>query len=359
MTLTVQDAKTNKPCVLSTLSLTFFDLHAGKHGMQGDFITVDKFTDYSLDEETSVKVQKHADGSATFRGVAHGTGDDNPVDPMYTGPQQRKRAVSLTYKNTSNIGCVLTAGRESSRFVFVPLPSLDCTAQPRGDFRGHLRDLDWKPPLEVPVVAGRQEQFLRWLVQQGDNVDAGDELCHVRFSNGTNGFHKAPFGGTVRLLQSELEAEDEIDVRLSERTLAVISRARLPPLNASASGNDSTTVFQLKAGQVFVRWRSKLNSSMHPGSVVAEIQDMKGKHSKVHSNSSGILLARQEELREGDPMDLLSGGSLAVIGKMLPLDVERGEAPTLADPGLLFVAWTRSVNVFVEKGAEIATLKKT
>lgn len=357
VTLEVQNAKTNKQHMLSTLSLTIFDLNAGDKGTQGDSVTANGFWDYSLDEDTYVKVEQHADGRTTFEGLAHGTGDDNPFNLSYTGPQQRKRAVSLNYRDASKIGCTLTAGAGKSpgKFLLVPLPSLDCTSQPGGDFRGQLDDLDWRPPLEVPVVAGRQEKFLGWIVKQGNNVDAGDKICEVRLPDATIAYHKAPFAGFVKLLQVELKTGDDIDARLSERTLAVVSRASLPPLNASGTGSTIIAVHQ--HGLIFVRWRSKPKSFVRAGSVVAEVRDMNGRNHSVRSNSSGFFMARQDGLREGDPIDLITGGSLAEIGKLPPLDVEAGAAPTLAKPGLSFVAWTGSVSDWVEQGDEIATLK--
>lgn len=353
---TFEDVHTKKTLMLPQFSLTFFDLDADHSGIPRDVVTVGNFSEYHLASETVVEHWENQDGSTSFKGTTFGTGDDNPADPTFIGPQQKRRAVTLIFEEASEVTCTFQAkhGSEPQSFTFTGLAALPCARTAYGDLRPSLRDLDWIPPLQVPVAAGKNEKFLRWQVGLGDQVQKGDDLCAVQQGGpGVVKFYQAPFDGVVSGIQSELKKGEEIDSRLSEKTLVIITRSMLGKLDTSSPAEK---VVRAHPGEFFVKWCADLFTCVMEGQVIAEIRNKHGAKRQVHSPISGCVVARQN-LLEADPAELLEDGHLAVIGKLPPVPIQGGETPVIVPQGMYFQKWLHNGGDFVNKGDCIALVK--
>jgi len=94
------------------------------------------------------------------------------------------------------------------------------------------------------------------------------------------------------------------------------------------------------------------------GQAIAEMRNRRGVRREVHAPSSGIVLAQQSRLLEGDPAELLEDRCLAVVGRLPPVPVQGSEVPVTVEPGMYFQKWLHSGGDFVEKGDCIALLSR-
>jgi len=356
LTFTVQDTKSREPVVLPTFSLTFFDLGVDPiNNAQMQRVTLNNFWKFFLDEVTEVDVSKHNDGSTTFAAHTYLGSNHAIVDPKLVGTQRSQYAFSVVYRQASEVHCHLRAGPgdKPRLFTFAFSPSVLCPVK-TADIRPPLGDLDWKPPLEVPVTAGPGEIFLRWLVQKGDTVRKGDEICSVKSLGGSVETHKAPCDGIVQEMQVSLQAFDQLDARLSEKTLAVIGRFKMNALELPHAGAHVAVAQQRT---FFVRYAVKLHDLIRAGTVVAITRDDVGRPVEVRSPVGGLVLKLQQWIAEGDPVELAPDRTLAVIGYLLPLEVQGGETPVVAPHGVSFARWHLKKGDLVEKGKTVCFVR--
>jgi predicted deacylase len=197
---------------------------------------------------------------------------------------------------------------------------------------------------------------MRWLVKKGDTVRKGDEICSVKKLGGNVETHKAPCDGIVKKIHGQLQAEDELDARLSEKTLAVIDRFKIDKLKLSHGGTRAAVA---QSGTFFVKYTVKLYELVHEGAVVAITQGEGGLPMKVRSTAQGFVLALQEQITVGDPVELVPDRNLAVIGHLPALQIQGRQVPIIAPVGTIFARWHHMKADFVEKGEPVCFVRNT
>jgi len=116
---------------LPVSAITFFDMDTGKDNVHAvEYVRVPSpIESYIVTNETEIRVSD--DGQfTTFTATREGGGADNPTDPLRLTVLQKNRAVTITFKNSSEIRFEIGASEgtwNSARmFNFVLRPAMAC-----------------------------------------------------------------------------------------------------------------------------------------------------------------------------------------------------------------------------------------
>lgn len=135
--ITGADGKT--PKILRELDITFFDLD--RHGKDGDveYVKLWKIAHQltTKDPKFTIKEDK-SEESVTYTAETDGTGSDNPTDPLLLTVEQKQKAVTILYEDTSEFEIEVGStghirGNSPRGFIFVFRPSLKCSKTADGE----------------------------------------------------------------------------------------------------------------------------------------------------------------------------------------------------------------------------------
>lgn len=129
-TVRLLDSESGMPIRMPSFALTFFDLDEAVNNTEREFLTVGGFANAELTRNTEIKSTANRDGTTTFSASTSGNFEDNPVDPLLLTSQQKNRAITLTFKDVTEIAATIGAGEGSTSvsrgFTFVGHPVLAC-----------------------------------------------------------------------------------------------------------------------------------------------------------------------------------------------------------------------------------------
>lgn len=127
-TFKILDAATGKPKTLAKQEFTFFDLDQSAGDLNREYIEVDHPSNMWLTKNTEIQVSTVGSGKTKFMSSVKGSGSDNPKDPLALTVQQKNRAVTVEFKDFSELKVTLgcTPGRHARYFMFVIRPTLLC-----------------------------------------------------------------------------------------------------------------------------------------------------------------------------------------------------------------------------------------
>lgn len=91
------DSESGEPVEMPGFHITVFDLDQGPYASAKEFLTVDGFDEAHLMAFTSLNTRGLADGRREFSSTVHGTGENNPVDPLSLTEHQAAHAVDLVF----------------------------------------------------------------------------------------------------------------------------------------------------------------------------------------------------------------------------------------------------------------------
>mmetsp|Transcript_91654 Transcript_91654/g.285673 ORF Transcript_91654/g.285673 Transcript_91654/m.285673 type:complete len:1022 (-) Transcript_91654:447-3512(-) len=320
-TIRFYDGTTGQRVSLNNYSLTLFDLDTGHAGASREYVELSGFVRYHLTKNTEVKVSKN--GQKThFAASTEGTGADNPTDPMFLTDQQKNRAVTAMYEGVDEVNVRVGAepGATARFFTLVHRPSLLCAITVSLGFQPPLPNLIYKPPMQAPVMGKFRDKFVAWRVKVGDHVKKGQPIAVSQAPGQPEHVYLAQCDGTVMAIQDKLKPGDKIKERLDDKALAVIQRPYLSPL---PQGND---VIGGGPGKVhgydhdtFQRYLVKPGEVVKPGQPIAEVKDNDGNLKKLTATEWGVVKARQEGMKKGDPMARVKDKELITLGKLTPL----------------------------------------
>jgi len=349
------DAETMALLVMPEMAFTFFDLDAGHNGASQESVSLNGFSSYHLTSDTELVVTTGSDGGYTFTASTYGNSSDNPKDPMFLTEQQKNRAVSLLFHQISDLTCTLKAGpgRNPRFFIFVGRPSLLCAVTVQAGFKPPLPDLHFQPPREVPVVPDEGQIFVKWTVHKGQDVKKGDVLCRTSKKGGMPVSVLAPCFGRVKSLQ-RLVPGDEIDMRLSDKTIAVIQSEHLLALKANGTVQKAAVA---PAGHAFKSWLTQVGKVVVKGDPVAELWDEAGKTVQMKVTHSGFVAAIQNGLRPHEKVDLIEDHNLATVSKFPALEVKITQVPTNVKADDIFVKYLKKKGDHLRKGDKIIMVR--
>lgn len=155
------DPVTLKPKVLTKQEFTFFDLDQSANGDNREYIKVKEATQVWLTKNTEVEVTELATGEKQFMSSQHGSGVDNPKDPLALTVQQKNRAVTMEFENFSELHITMgaTAGSYARYFMYVARPSLLCaqTVDPADNGEDEPVTVEETTPAPTTVVSTTPE----------------------------------------------------------------------------------------------------------------------------------------------------------------------------------------------------------
>jgi len=127
VSMKVVDAETGNPVVLDAVALTWYDLDEGKKSKGRATVTTCGSTGAIVSENTELTVEREGDCSSATSSVA-GTGKDNPTSPHHLDSLQISRAVTLPFKQVSEMSSTLSLakGFKGRNFLFAIEPSVAC-----------------------------------------------------------------------------------------------------------------------------------------------------------------------------------------------------------------------------------------
>jgi len=112
---------TYEPVIFSKLYVTIFDVDEGKRNDGKESVTIYDGVEqifFYPDHELQIDDDTRTGGLQTFVSTEHGTGDDNPTDPMALTTTQMRRAVAFSYYDKSTWKFTFGArGRRNGRNV--------------------------------------------------------------------------------------------------------------------------------------------------------------------------------------------------------------------------------------------------
>lgn len=312
------DMHTREQLTLPEFAMTWFDLDTGKGGFSAEYVVIGGFTKYKLTDTSEVQVQKQPDGRVKFSGTTYGTGEDNPLDPMFLTQQQRDRAVTLLFGPTKTLNVTVGAlpGLSPRFFTFVGRPSLLCAVTVQDHYKPPLPDLTWNPPREHALIANMGEKFVSFEVLKGSQVSKGDLLVTTQI-HGIMKEYKAPCDGIVTQIQDKLRVGDDLDMRLSEKIMLVVKKPTISPLALEIGdvpgGPGQSDSVPLEA--LFVEYTVNVGDRVAEGDPIAIItKNTGGKKDFVRSIGYGMVTQRQEELKAGMPVGLVADYNLVTLG---------------------------------------------
>jgi hypothetical protein len=94
---------------LPAFYFSFFDLDHTIDRLAVESLQVSGYTSFGLTTPTDVAV----DGN-TFSSTVHGSGSDNPTDPLALTDEQRRRSVVFMFENTASFAVTMSAAFHSS-----------------------------------------------------------------------------------------------------------------------------------------------------------------------------------------------------------------------------------------------------
>jgi len=127
VSMKVVDGETGNPVVLDAVALTWYDLDEGKKSKGRATVTTCGSTGAIVSENTELTVEREGDCSSATSSVA-GTGKDNPTSPHHLDSLQISRAVTLPFKQVSEMSSTLSLakGFKGRNFLFAIEPSVAC-----------------------------------------------------------------------------------------------------------------------------------------------------------------------------------------------------------------------------------------
>lgn len=127
ISMKVVDTETGNPVVLDAVALTWYDLDEGKKSKGRATVTTCGSTGAIVSENTELTVEREGDCSSATSSVA-GTGKDNPTSPHNLDSLQISRAVTLPFKQVSEMSSTLSLakGFKGRNFLFAIEPSVAC-----------------------------------------------------------------------------------------------------------------------------------------------------------------------------------------------------------------------------------------
>jgi hypothetical protein len=127
ISMKVVDTETGNPVVLDAVALTWYDLDEGKKSKGRATVTTCGSTGAIVSENTELTVVREGDCSSATSSVA-GTGKDNPTSPHNLDSLQISRAVTLPFKQVSEMSSTLSLakGFKGRNFLFAIEPSVAC-----------------------------------------------------------------------------------------------------------------------------------------------------------------------------------------------------------------------------------------
>uniref|UniRef100_A0A7S4SQ79 Uncharacterized protein n=1 Tax=Alexandrium monilatum TaxID=311494 RepID=A0A7S4SQ79_9DINO len=321
--MTFLDRKSMEPLVMPDLALTFFDLDTAHQGKSREFVTLSGFTRYHLTDNTEVKVSELDDGATKFEASTFGDGHDNPTDPMFLTHQQKNRAVTAFYRNVKEVSFRIGAGAGVGPrfFTFVGRPSLLCAVTVQEGFKPPLPDISAKPPMQVGIKAGEGERFISFAAHRGDQVQKGQGLVVTQAPNKPPHTCVAPYAGTVVAIQDGLVNNDELDLRLDDKTMIVVQRPYLDPLpqgdgvTGGGPGAEQTEDEHL----TFERYLVEVGDLVDKDQPVVLAKNQHREEVKLKATDYGSVKARQEGMTEGSPLAMVKDRQLITVGPFAPL----------------------------------------
>jgi len=123
-----RDPATKGAVIRKHPSLSFLDLDQGSPGLAIESVEIGGYTGKILSKQTEVREEAVEGGLTRFTATAVGAVVDNPSDPNLLTIQQKKRAVTLTFEDTSELEATLacSSGTTDCDFMFSAGPALTC-----------------------------------------------------------------------------------------------------------------------------------------------------------------------------------------------------------------------------------------
>jgi len=142
------DKETRNPKKIPKFAFTFYDLDQQAAGKEEEFVKIYNYQSAvkTIGSEVSHTLDDITD-TATFASSKPGGWKDNPSDPMTLNQQQKNRAVTVTFAQTSGFEADLgnTGQKVSSRshrgVLFAPKATLYCIS--------HLEEITREPVYDV------------------------------------------------------------------------------------------------------------------------------------------------------------------------------------------------------------------
>jgi hypothetical protein len=91
---------TDTPMVLPKFFFSFLDMDTGSGGAAGEILVANGFVKYYVDDATELAIEDKG-GDTQFSATVYGESTDNPNNPYIMTPQQRARAVTFRFEDTS------------------------------------------------------------------------------------------------------------------------------------------------------------------------------------------------------------------------------------------------------------------
>lgn len=126
-TFRIIDPATKKPKKVKKQEFTFLDLDQSAGVTNREYIKVRDVAQVWLTKNTEILVSE-VDGTKQYTSSVEGDGHDNPRDPLALTVQQKNRAVTMEFRDFSELKVTLgsTPGPHVRDFFFVARPTLLC-----------------------------------------------------------------------------------------------------------------------------------------------------------------------------------------------------------------------------------------
>jgi hypothetical protein len=103
---------TDEPYTMDWNYISIFDLDHGKKKEQyRETLELKGFVTHYLPEDSELHVHKHDDKWYTYGSTTHGTGEDNPTDPMNLTQTQKARSITALYHSVSSFDVKFAAAK--------------------------------------------------------------------------------------------------------------------------------------------------------------------------------------------------------------------------------------------------------
>eukprot|EP00419_Tripos_fusus_P009861 CAMPEP_0172669604 /NCGR_PEP_ID=MMETSP1074-20121228/9787_1 /TAXON_ID=2916 /ORGANISM="Ceratium fusus, Strain PA161109" /LENGTH=774 /DNA_ID=CAMNT_0013486405 /DNA_START=16 /DNA_END=2340 /DNA_ORIENTATION=- len=252
------------------------------------------------------------------------------ISRTYAAPQTGKVTIQQKLKTGTNIDTALSDQRI---LAIVTLPTWPALKRDKGD---------------VPAQTIVGLHFSSWKVQHGDMVKKNQVLVELKDDAGQLVKLKSEKAGVVKAMQTKFRPGDPVE-RAIDRTLLAVGKFTKLKLRAGQQPVASA------AGMKFEQWRAKVGDVLTVSSPIVDVRSSRDVWHQITATKDGILVSRQEGLKWGMKLDeVMMDRTLAVIGKLPPLNVGSGETATCVKPGRRFIAYKVEKGDFVTKGTIIA-----
>mmetsp|Transcript_60014 Transcript_60014/g.115741 ORF Transcript_60014/g.115741 Transcript_60014/m.115741 type:complete len:1208 (-) Transcript_60014:467-4090(-) len=314
------------------VAISFFDLDAGKKFTVKEAVEVGGFAEKFVADPNYLKITQLPNGRTRFEATQEGVGEDNPKNFQHLSTLQRKRTVTLLFKNVSQFTGRMVTGngprRGYRRFDFVMMPSVKCARRedvPDDKFDKFppfpADDLLYAPPMQTVAHEGGYPQiFNKWVKKKYDKVRAGDVIATVKV-NGEIREIKSKSNGTISATQ-DLKPGDRVDFKLATMNIAVVQEEVLPALKTEFK---TVEAGKCKKGQYLTSYKVDAGQIITRDSVIATTANVLGEHKQEIKAPQGGLINAIQPLKDGQPCQKVQDLNLITIGKFPPVKPRAGE----------------------------------